>query len=354
MTVKEIEERSGLSRANIRFYEQRGLLCPERGENGYRSYSEDDLETLRRIRLLRALGIGLEDIGALICGAAELGGVLDSAARRLEGERVANEAQRRVCGELLRDGAEFGSLDAQHYLDSFDASPAAADREGAAGHPVRRFFARGFDLLLCGALLNLTGIASMLGVSGHLLLLTFFGSASAAVLMLVIEPALLHLTGTTPGKFILGISLEREDGSRPAYGEGFARTARVIWRGMGWQIPVLGLVRLGKSCAACADGRELPWEDDGLLLTVRGSAPCRGAVLAALTAAVLLGSSAADIIKTLPPNRGAVTVAEYAENFNAMARKNGLDSLCMTPEGRLTEAEAPVAAGMAPRARAVP
>ena len=46
MNIKEIEERSGLTRANIRYYEQEGLLAPARRENKYRDYSEEDLETL--------------------------------------------------------------------------------------------------------------------------------------------------------------------------------------------------------------------------------------------------------------------------------------------------------------------
>ena len=56
MNIKEIEERSGLTRANIRYYEQEGLLAPARRENKYRDYSEEDLETLLRIALLRSLG----------------------------------------------------------------------------------------------------------------------------------------------------------------------------------------------------------------------------------------------------------------------------------------------------------
>ena len=36
MTIKELEERLDLSRASIRYYEQEGLLSPERRENGYR------------------------------------------------------------------------------------------------------------------------------------------------------------------------------------------------------------------------------------------------------------------------------------------------------------------------------
>ena len=38
MTIKEIEDRTGLPRANIRFYESQGLIAPSRGENGYRDY----------------------------------------------------------------------------------------------------------------------------------------------------------------------------------------------------------------------------------------------------------------------------------------------------------------------------
>ena len=52
MNIKEIEERSGLTRANIRYYEQEGLLAPARRENKYRDYSEEDLETLLRIALV--------------------------------------------------------------------------------------------------------------------------------------------------------------------------------------------------------------------------------------------------------------------------------------------------------------
>ena len=53
MTIKEMETRSGLTRANIRFYEAEGLLTPQRRPNGYRDYSEEDLAELQRIKLLR-------------------------------------------------------------------------------------------------------------------------------------------------------------------------------------------------------------------------------------------------------------------------------------------------------------
>ena len=39
MTIKDVEERTGLSRSNIRFYEKEKLIEPSRNEsNGYRDY----------------------------------------------------------------------------------------------------------------------------------------------------------------------------------------------------------------------------------------------------------------------------------------------------------------------------
>lgn len=66
MKIKEIELRSGMDRANIRYYEKEGLLQPERTENGYREYSDKDLSQLQKIRLLRSLHLSLDDIRSLI------------------------------------------------------------------------------------------------------------------------------------------------------------------------------------------------------------------------------------------------------------------------------------------------
>ena len=62
MTIKELEERTGMTRANIRFYESEGLLSPARRENGYRDYSEEDVKTLEKIKLLRELHLDIDTI----------------------------------------------------------------------------------------------------------------------------------------------------------------------------------------------------------------------------------------------------------------------------------------------------
>ena len=62
MKINEVEALVGIPKKNIRFYESEGLLKPERSSNGYRDYSEEEAEILRRIKLLRKLGVPLEEI----------------------------------------------------------------------------------------------------------------------------------------------------------------------------------------------------------------------------------------------------------------------------------------------------
>ena len=53
MKIKDVEERTGLSRSNVRFYEKEKLIEPSRNEsNGYRDYSENDVENIKKIAYL--------------------------------------------------------------------------------------------------------------------------------------------------------------------------------------------------------------------------------------------------------------------------------------------------------------
>ena len=55
MQINELEMKTGLDRATIRFYEKEGMITPIRKENGYRDYSEEDQQHLLKIKLLRSL-----------------------------------------------------------------------------------------------------------------------------------------------------------------------------------------------------------------------------------------------------------------------------------------------------------
>ncbi len=61
MLIGELAERAGTSARTVRYYEQHGLVQPERSANGYRVYDEHELEIVQKIRALLELGFDLVD-----------------------------------------------------------------------------------------------------------------------------------------------------------------------------------------------------------------------------------------------------------------------------------------------------
>ena len=58
---------SGVTSANIRFYEKEKLLSPQgRSDNSYRIYSNSDIHRLRFIRACRALDMSLDEVRTLL------------------------------------------------------------------------------------------------------------------------------------------------------------------------------------------------------------------------------------------------------------------------------------------------
>lgn len=66
-TIGEAARRSGLTPKAIRLYEARGLLPPVgRRPSGYRVYGEHDLRLLGFIRRARQVGLGLDQVRAIV------------------------------------------------------------------------------------------------------------------------------------------------------------------------------------------------------------------------------------------------------------------------------------------------
>lgn len=317
MNIKEIEERSGLTRANIRYYEQEGLLAPVRRENKYRDYSEEDLETLLRIALLRSLGFSLEDIRRLQSGEADFAAAMRERSAALESEGQRLLAARNVCDAISHEVTSYSALRPEDYLNSFESDKTAERRDIVEPHPWRRYFARAIDLTLVGLMVSFVQFVllhhNLVNISkGENVLCGLAGWG----LLVLIEPLLLSRFGTTAGKWCMGITVTRPDGGRLSYGEALERTAAVWLYGAGLGISIVELVCNYRSYRRYMNGEELAWESGSIERFDERGTGRMVLLYAASTALSLALTLAMGLSAALPPNRGELTVAEFAENVN--------------------------------------
>ena len=120
MKINEVEAQVGITKKNIRFYEEQGLLSPRRNsENGYRDYGEAEVAILRQIKLMRKLGVPLEEIRRMQAG----GTVADGMRRHLvtlERERKSLEQSIQLCGRLKDREERLDALDAAALLEEME------------------------------------------------------------------------------------------------------------------------------------------------------------------------------------------------------------------------------------------
>lgn len=342
MTIKEIEEKSGMPRANIRFYETEGLLNPERRANGYRDYSDEDLEILMKIKLLRALHISLEEIKSLHAGERALPDTLNQHLAKLEREEKDIAKAQKICKVMQSDGVQYRTLDAKHYLNVIEQTTKEpvelppSDFIPKVHIPWRRYFARTLDFAIYSTLWNVALIMNV-NISEYTKTGNLLDTILILLIMLLVEPVLLCLFGTTPGKWILGIRVTDNEGRRLTYSEAWARTRSVLFRGMGLSIPIYSLYRLWKSYKAESNGETLDWEYHSEI-TLKDERGWR--IFAYLGArAVLIGMLLLSIAMSgLPKNRGNITVAQFCENYNRLAKYYGMDTVShLDSEGNWTQ-----------------
>ena len=121
MKINEVEALVGITKKNIRFYEAEGLLTPRRNsDNGYRDYGKAEVETLRQIKLLRKLGLPLEEIRQMLSGTHTLGDGMRRHLVTLEREQKNLETSMALCRQLKDREEPLSALDAQALLEEME------------------------------------------------------------------------------------------------------------------------------------------------------------------------------------------------------------------------------------------
>ena len=319
MQIRDLECKTALDRATIRFYEKEGLIVPERKENGYREYSEEILNDLLKIKLLRQLGMSLDTIKKIRQGSADFNLALSTQIRNLQNVMQAAARAKEVCEELYRANTSYQELNAVYYLQELDKQltkiPKKNFREYVQRpyHPIRRFLARVTDYALLRMLLEFL-LVVILRIRPYSQFLSGLIAYGVPFLMIPISAFLLSKWGTTPGKWLFGLSVLSENGCRLTYADAVTREWRALAEGYGFGIPVWALIRLYKSYISYQK-YDLDWD---MFCEYQFVDWCnRNKVIVSLSMAILVFMNIFIVSDAVRPRyRGGVTIPQFAANYN--------------------------------------
>ncbi|MBR5677779.1 MAG: MerR family transcriptional regulator [Paludibacteraceae bacterium] len=128
MTIKEVEEKLGIPRASIRFYEKERLINPKREENGYREYSEQDVATLKKVVLFRKLGLAVSEIEDILDGTLPLTDALTANVQKLEEQLAELNGAIEMSRAILKAQPDINTLDGEFYYEEVEREEARGSR----------------------------------------------------------------------------------------------------------------------------------------------------------------------------------------------------------------------------------
>lgn len=121
MKIYQVEELVGITKKNIRFYEEQKLLCPKRNpENDYREYSLEDVRQLEKIKLLRKLSVPIEDIRLIESGKLSLSQSMKGQIERIEKEEQNAQVMKELCTRLRDENTDLKTLNASFFLSEME------------------------------------------------------------------------------------------------------------------------------------------------------------------------------------------------------------------------------------------
>lgn len=96
MNIGELSHRSGVSARSLRYYEQQGLVVPERRLNGYRDFAESDVAVVQTIRTMYEIGFSRDAVSAVLPCATGNPEEVDMVAVRARVESMCDELGARI------------------------------------------------------------------------------------------------------------------------------------------------------------------------------------------------------------------------------------------------------------------
>ncbi|MCR5331435.1 MAG: RDD family protein [Lachnospiraceae bacterium] len=233
-------------------------------------------------------------------------------------------------------GAGRSFLITQDGIFSTDAR-AASPAGSVYPHPFKRFLARGVDMMIYMIIVvsfirlvfELDPVTSLtLGLLSDSSRETLnpLWMYTIYLLMFIIEPLVIHFTGTTPGKLIFGVRILDASGRKLSLKAAYIRSFNLLRYGYGFMIPIYTFYRYFRSFMDCQYGVVLPWDRD---ITLKHPDNPSFVSIGLLIPAVLLISfinGFSGIYFEMPKNKAPLTEEQFYENFAHVAHYNSIST----------------------------
>ena len=121
MLINEVQYIVGLSKKTIRFYEDQGLISPNRDQgNDYRIYSDEDVMILKKIKFLRELGVTIKDIKAIFNHDISLNDCLQEQMHKINKEKDKYDDILKICENVIALDKDIEDVDIREYLQNIN------------------------------------------------------------------------------------------------------------------------------------------------------------------------------------------------------------------------------------------
>ena len=128
MKIKELENILSISRSNIRFYEKQGLFSPERKDNNYREYTNQDIEVLKKIIIFRKMGFTVEEIKLIQNNDLPFAEAIANAQRRIEDEIEQLNGSLKLIKQVAQENLSFDEIDIDEHWNTISESEKSGEK----------------------------------------------------------------------------------------------------------------------------------------------------------------------------------------------------------------------------------
>jgi len=128
LKTKELENILSISRSNIRFYEKQGLFSPERKDNNYREYTEQDIEVLKKIIIFRKIGFSVEEIKLIQNDELPFTEAIANAQHRIEDEIEQLNGSLKLIQQVAQESSSFDEIDIDKHWNTINESEKSGEK----------------------------------------------------------------------------------------------------------------------------------------------------------------------------------------------------------------------------------